>query len=138
MDCSTPGFPAFHYFLEFAQTHAHWEQWSHSAVNASSFQVIADLNFLISFHSQKGEWKTRNDKVEWPNSYYLHVTTDWFQIGKGVCQVYILSPYLFNLYAEYIMRNAGLEEAQAGIKIAGRNINKLRHADDTTLMAESE
>ena len=67
-----------------------------------------------------------------------HGTTDWFQIGKGVRQGYILSPYLFNLYAEYIMRNAGLEEAQAGIKIAGRNINNLRYADDATLMAESE
>ena len=67
-----------------------------------------------------------------------HGTTDWFQIGKGVCQGYILSPCLFNLYAEYIMRNAGLEEAQAGIKIAGRNINNLRYTDDTTLMAESE
>ena len=65
-------------------------------------------------------------------------TTDWFQIGKGVCQGCILSPYLFNLYAEYIMRNAGLEEAQAGIKIAGRNINNIRYGDDTTLMAESE
>ena len=64
--------------------------------------------------------------------------TDWFQIGKGVCQAYILSPCLFNLYAEYIMRNAGLEEAQAGIQIAGRNSNNLRYADDTTLMAESE
>ena len=67
-----------------------------------------------------------------------HATTDWFQIGKGVCQGCILSPCLFNLYAEYIMRNAGLEEAQAGIKIAGRNINNLRYADDTTLLAESE
>ena len=67
-----------------------------------------------------------------------HGTTDWFPIGKGVCQGYILSPCLFNLYAEYIMRNAGLEEAQAGIKTAGRNINNLRYADDTTLMAESE
>ena len=67
-----------------------------------------------------------------------HGTTDWFHIGKGECQGYILSPCLFNLYAEYIMRNAGLEEAQAGIKIAGRNINNLRYADDTTLMAESE
>jgi len=67
-----------------------------------------------------------------------HGTTDWFQIGKGVCQGYILSSCLFNLYAEYIMRNAGLDEAQAGIKIAGRNINNLRYADDTTLMAESE
>ena len=67
-----------------------------------------------------------------------HGTADWFQIGKGVCQGYILSPCLFNLYAEHIMRNAGLEEAQAGIKIAGRNINNLRYADDTTLLAESE
>ena len=67
-----------------------------------------------------------------------HGTTDWFQIGKGVCQGCILSPCLFNLYAEYIMRYAGLEETQAGIKIAGRNINHLRYADDTTLMAESE
>ena len=67
-----------------------------------------------------------------------HGTTDWFQIGKEVRQGCILSPYLFNLYAEYIMRNAGLEEAQAGIKIAGRDINNLRYADDTTLMGESE
>ena len=67
-----------------------------------------------------------------------HETTDWFQIGKGVRQGYILSPCLFNLYAEYIMRNAGLDEVQAGIKIAGRNINNLRYADDNTLMAESE
>ena len=67
-----------------------------------------------------------------------HGTTDWFQIGKGVCQGCILSPCLFNLYAEYIMRNAGLEEAQAGIKIAGRNIKNLRYADNTTLMAECE
>ena len=65
-------------------------------------------------------------------------TTDWFQIGKGVCQGCILSPCLFNFYAEYIMRNAGLEKTQAGIKIAGRNITHLRYADDTTLMAESE
>ena len=67
-----------------------------------------------------------------------HGTTDWFQIGKGVRQGHVLSPCLFNLYAGYIMRNAGLEGAQAGIKIAGRNINNLRYADDTTLMAESE
>ena len=67
-----------------------------------------------------------------------HGTTNWFQIGKGVCQSCILSPCLFNLYAKYIMRNAGLDEAQAGIKIAGRNINNLRYADDTILMAESE
>ena len=67
-----------------------------------------------------------------------HGTTDWFQIGKGVHQGCILSSCLFNLYAEYIMRNAGLEETQTGIKIAGRNINNLRYADDITLMAESE
>ena len=67
-----------------------------------------------------------------------HVTTDWFQIGKGVRQVVILSPCLFNLYAEDIMRNTGLEKAQARIKISGRNINHLRYADDTTLLTESE
>ena len=68
----------------------------------------------------------------------VHGTTDWFQIGKGVCQGCIMSPCLFNLYAENIMRNTGLEETQAGIKIARRNINNLRYADDTTLIAESE
>ena len=67
-----------------------------------------------------------------------HGTTDWFQTGKGVCQGYILSPCLFNFYAEYIMRNGGLDGAQGGIKIAKRNINNLRNADDTTFMAESE
>ena len=67
-----------------------------------------------------------------------HGTADWFQIRKGVCQGCLLSPCLFNLYAEYIMRNPGLDEAQAGIKIAGRNINNLRYAGDTILMAESE
>ena len=75
-------------------------------------------------------------------TYFWHLstrgTTDWFQIGKGVRQVCILSPCLFNLYAEYIMRNSGLDEAQAGMKITRRNINNLRYADDTTLMAESE
>ena len=67
-----------------------------------------------------------------------HGTMDWFQIGKGVCQGYILLHYLFNVYAEYIMGNAGLDEAQTGIKIARRNINNFRYADETTLMAESE
>ena len=67
-----------------------------------------------------------------------HGTTDWFKIGEGICHGCILSTCLFNLYAEYIMRNPGLDEAQAGIKIAGRNINNLRYADDTTLMAERE
>ena len=68
----------------------------------------------------------------------MELLINWFQIGKGVCQGCILSPCLFNLYAEYIMRNAGLEETQGGIKIAGANIKNLRYADDTTLMAESE
>ena len=67
-----------------------------------------------------------------------HGTTDWFQIGKGICQGCILSPCLFNLYEEYIMRNAGVDETQAGIKIPGRNINSLRYADDSTLVAESK
>ena len=67
-----------------------------------------------------------------------HGTIDWFQVGKGICQACILSPCLFNLYAEYIVRNAGLDEAQAGTKISGRNINNLRYADDTILMAESK
>ena len=68
----------------------------------------------------------------------MELLINWFQIGKGVCQGCILSPYLFNLYAEYIMRNTGLEETQAGIKIGRRNINNLRYGDDTTLMAEIE
>ena len=78
---------------------------------------------------------------QWPQEETVrtgYTTTDWFQIGKGVCQGYILSPCLFILYAEYIMSNAGLEEAQAGIKIAGRKTNNLRYADETTLMAEIE
>ena len=77
-------------------------------------------------------------QVRKPTVRTRHGTTDWFQIEKGVCQGCILSPSLFNLYAEYIMRNAGLDEAQAGIKLAGRSINNLRYADDTTLTAESE
>ena len=84
--------------------------------------------------------KRREVKSKGEKKRYIrtgHGTTDWFQIGKGVRQGCILSPCLFNFYSEYIMRNAGLEEAQAGIKIAGRN-NNLRYADDTTLMAESE
>ena len=81
-------------------------------------------SFILSITGQETTVRTR------------HGTTDWFQIGKGVHQGYILSPYLFNLYAEYIMRKTGLEEAQTAIKIAGRNINNLRYADDTTLMAE--
>ena len=92
-------------------------------------------------------WKRWEYQTIWPASWetctqvskqQLELDIDWFQIGKGVHQDCILSPYLFNLYAEYIMRHAGLEEAQAGIKIAGRNINDLRYADDATLVAKSE
>ena len=91
-------------------------------------EIPDHLSFLLRelYAGQEATVRTRHGK------------TDWFQIGKGVCQGCILSPCLFNLYVEYIMRNAGLAEAQAGIKIAGRNINNLRYADDTTLMAESE
>ena len=90
------------------------------------------FKFFFSWDSEK-----RNEVLNLP-SLIGHGTTDWFQIGKGVRQGCILSPCLFNLYAEYIVRNAGLDEAQAGIKIAGRNINNLRDADDTTFMAERE
>ena len=86
-------------------------------------------------------WDPRAEKPVYRSGSSIrtgHGTTDWFQIGKGVHQSCMLSPCLFNFYAEYIMRNAGLEEAQAGIKIARRNLNNLRYADDTTLMAESE
>ena len=96
-------------------------------------------------------WRRWEYQTTWPASWEIcmqvrkqqleldgHGTTDWFQIGKGVHQGCILSHFLFNLYAEYILRNAGLDEAQAGTKIAGRNINNLSYADDTTLMAESE
>ena len=92
------------------------------------WKILKDLTCLLRnlYVGQEATVRTR------------HGRTDWFQIGKGVRQGCILSPYLFNLYAGYIMWNAGLEEAQAGIKIAGRNINNLRYANDTTLMAESE
>ena len=93
----------------------------------------------ITICSDFGAQKLKSDTVSTVSpSRTGHGPTDWFQIGKGVHQGCLLSPCLFNFYAEYIMRNAGLEEAQAGIKIAGRNINNLRYADDTTLMAESE
>ena len=107
------------------------------------------LTVWITINSGKF-WKRWEYQTTWPHSWenmYAgqeatdrtgHGTTDWFQIGKGVHQGCLLSPCLFNLYAEYIMRSAGLDEAQAGIKIAGRNINNLRYANDTTLMAESE
>ena len=85
----------------------------------------------LDLHPEKSVCRSRSNRTG-------HGTIDWFQIGKGVCQGCILSPCLFNLYAEYIMRNARLDEAQAGIKIMGSNVNNLRYADDTTIMAESE
>ena len=94
-----------------------WKRWEYQTTWSASWEICMQI---------------RKQQLE------RHGTTDWFQIGKGVYQGCILSPCLFNLYAEYIMRNSGLEETQAGIKIAGRNINNLRYADDTTLMAESE
>ena len=104
-----------------------------------NFQGIL-VEFLIHYicvSSQANE-TTKDYLIKFVTPIFGLFTTDWFQIVKGVCQGCILSHCLFNLYAEYIMRNTGLEEAQAGIKIARRNINKLRYADDTTLMAESE
>ena len=97
-------------------------------VSPLTFKIIIDSDVLLRnlYAGQEATVRTG------------HGTTDWFQIEKGVRQGCILSPCLFNLYAEYIMRNSGLEEAQAGIKFSGRNINNLRYADDTTLMAESE
>uniref|UniRef100_A0A8C0A434 RNA-directed DNA polymerase n=1 Tax=Bos mutus grunniens TaxID=30521 RepID=A0A8C0A434_BOSMU len=98
------------------------------------FQILKDDAVKVLHSICQQIWKTQQEAAVRTG----HGTTNWFQIGKGVLQGCILSPCLFNLYAEYIMRNAGLEETQAGIKIAGRNINNLRYADDTTLMAESE
>ena len=102
---------------------ASWE-----ASNHKGMRIVDHLRCLLRnlYASQESRVRTRLG------------TMDWFQIGKGVCQGCMLSPCLFNIYAEYITQNAGLDEAQAGIKIAGRNINNLRYADDTTLMAESE
>ena len=98
-----------------------WDSWMASLTQWTRFWASSGRNLYAGQEATTG-----------------HGTTDWFQIGKGVRQGCILSPCLFNFYAEYIMRDAGLEEAQAGIKIARRNINHLRYADDTTLMAESE
>ena len=102
--------------------------------------TCAFLAFRVSVHSSNADYFSYHllNACQEATVRTGHGTTDWFQIGKGVHQGCILSPCLFNLYAEDIMRNAGLEEAQAGIKTAGRNINNLRYADDTTLMAEGE
>ena len=128
-----------------------------SSKRQESFRKIS-ISALLTMPKSLTMWITRNCgkflkrwvyQTTWPASWEtymqirkqqleLDMEQDWFQIGKGVCQGCILSSCLFNFYAEYIMRNAGLDEAQAGIKIAGRNINNLRHADNTTLMVESE
>ena len=124
-------------------------------INSSISKVIININMAKAFHCVDHHklWKILKEMgipdhltCRQRNLYAGqeatvrtgHGTTDWFQIGKGICQDCILSPCLFNLHAEYLMRNAGLEETQAGIKIAGRNINNLRYADDTTFMAESK
>ena len=118
MNRSMPGLPVHHQLPEFTQTHGHRV--------SDAIQPSHPLSSPSPPDPQSLPVRTG------------HGTTDWFQIGKGVCQGCIVTPCLFNLYAEYIMRNAGLDEAQAGIKIARKNINNLRYTDDTTLMAESE
>ena len=164
MDCSMPGFPVHHRLLELAQTHVHRVGDAIQHHSLSSPLLLPSIFPSIRVFSNKSALCIRcvDHKKLWEilkemgipdhltcllrNLYSgqeatvrtRHGVTDWFQIGKGVCQGCILSPCLFNLYAEYVMRNAGLEEAQAGIKIARRNVNNLRYADDTTLMAESE
>ena len=113
---------------------------------AKGFGIVSKVEIDVSFFGIALLWNWNENwpfPVLWPllsfpNLLAYYGTTDWFQIRKGVCQGCILSPCLFNFYAEYIMRNAGLEEAQARIKIARRNIKNLSYADDTTLMAESE
>ena len=125
MTHESPGLPVHHQLPEFTQTHVHRvsDDCSYSLI---ILMITLTYNLRNLYAGQEATVRTG------------HGTTDWFQIGKGILQGCILPPCLFNLYAEYIMRNAGLEEAQAGIKIAGRNINNLRYADDTTLMAECE
>ena len=95
------------------------------------WNILKEMGIPDHLPLEKAVCRSRNHRTG-------HGTTDWFLIGKGVCQGCVLAPCLFNLHAEYIMRNAGLDEAQARIKIAGRNINKLRYTDDTTLMAKSK
>ena len=131
MDCSLPGFSIHGIFQ--ART-LEWVTISFSR-RSSQPRDCTRVSLIVGRHFTV--WATR-EILTHQGSLSHHGTTDWFQIGKGVHQGCILSPCLFNLYAEYIIRNAGLDEAQAEIKTAGRNINNLRYADDTTLMAESE
>ena len=124
MDCSTPGFPVHHQFPELAQTHVHQV----SDAIQPSYPVLSPSPPAFNLSQHQGLFK-------WVSSSHQVAKVLELQLQHQSC---ILSPCLFNLYAEYIMQNARLDEAQAGIKIAGRNINNLRYADDTTLMAESE
>ena len=126
MNRRTPGFPVHHQLPEFTQTHVHQV--------SDAIQPSHPLSSPSPPAPNPSQHQVRKQQLELD----MEQKTNWFQIEKGVCQGCILSPCLFNLYAEYIMRNTGLEEAQAGIKIAKRNINNLRYADDITLMAESE
>ena len=131
MDCSTPGLPAHHRLLEFTQTHVH------------GVVDCVDHNKLWKILKEMGipdhlTCLLRNLYAGQEATVRTGHGTGWFKTGKGVRQDCILSPCLFNLYAEYIMRNAGLDEAQAGIKIARRNTNNLRYADDITFMSESK
>ena len=109
-----------------------------TTLDAESKEELKSLLMKVKEESEKVGLKLNIQKTKLKEHKNRILTTDWFQIGTEVCQGCILSLCWFNLYAEYIMRNTGLEEAQAGIKIAGRNINNLRYADDTTLTAESE
>jgi len=124
MDFSRTGLPVHHQLEGFIQTLDHNKLW----------EILQEMGIPDHLTCPQRNLYTGQEAVVRTG----HGTTDWFQIGKGVHQGCILSPCLFNFYTEYIMRNARLDEAQAGNKIAGRNINNLRYADDTTLMAESE
>ena len=128
MNCSTPGLPVHHQFLEFTQTHVH------QVAGSKLWKILKDIGIPDHLTCLLGNLYAGQEATVRTG----HGKTDWFQIGKGVRQGCVLSPCSLNLYAEYIMRNAGLEESQARIKIARRNNNNLRYADDTTLMAESE
>ena len=136
-------------FILMAESHCYMVE---TTQHFKSINLYLKINFKKSHHWLPGTKVGRNDGIRESGSWLRwlrqifcisieevrtgHVTTDWFQIGKGICQGCILSPCLFDLDAEYIMRNAGLDESQAGIKIAWRKNNNLRYADDTTLMAE--
>ena len=124
MDCRRTGLPVYHQLPGFTQTLDHNKLW----------EILQEMGIPDHLTCPQRNLYTGQEATV----RIGHGTTDWFQIGKGVHQGCILSPCLFNFYTEYIMRNARLDEAQAGNKIAGRNINNLRYADDTTLMAESE